>query len=168
MDFFEVVKQRQSVRKYTPQLLEADKLNAILQAANCAPSAGNFQSYELYVVRGGEQREALAAAAHAQDFIAQAPVSLVFCMNPSRCEYSPAETFALEDATIACTFSMMAATALGLASCWIGAFDLDKVAAIVRCKKGVTPIAILPIGYADEQPERTARRKLDDLIHWVS
>jgi FMN reductase [NAD(P)H] len=165
MDFFEVVEKRQSVRKYAAQPIEPEKLNAILQAANRAPSAGNFQSYEIYVVKGTAQQKALTAATFNQDFVAQAPLSLVFCMNPSRCQYSPPETFALEDTTIACTFAMLAATALGLSSCWIGAFDPRSVARVIECPAGVVPVAILPIAYPDEQPERTTRRELSDLVH---
>jgi nitroreductase len=89
MDFFEVVEKRQSVRKYAAQPIEPDKLNTILQAANRAPSAGNFQAYEIYVVNCAAQQKALTAATFNQDFVGQAPLSLVFCMNPSRCQYSP-------------------------------------------------------------------------------
>jgi nitroreductase len=167
MDFFEVVEKRQSVRKYAPRSVEAEKLNTILEAANRAPSAGNFQSYAIYVLCGEERTKALAAATFGQDFIAQAPVSLIFCTDASRCEYQPAETFALEDASIACTFAMMAITAVGLASCWVGAFIPAKIAALVGCKEGHVPMAILPIGYAAEEPERTSRRTLKDLVSLV-
>ena len=166
MRFFEVVEERQSVRKYQARELEPEKLLAILEAVNRAPSAGNFQSYEIFVVTG-ERRQALAGATFEQSFVAQAPVSLVFCINPSRCEYSPAETYALEDASIACTFAMLAATAMGLASCWVGAFAAEAIAPVIGCPAGVTPVAILPIGYGDEEPERTTRRELSDLVHWV-
>lgn len=109
----------------------------------------------------------MAAATLEQAFIEGAPVSLVFCTNPARCEYTPAEIYALEDAAIACTFAMLAATALGLSSCWIGAFDPKKVAEVIQCPRGVVPISILPIAYADENPERTTRRAIPDLAHVV-
>jgi nitroreductase len=165
MNFFEVVAKRQSVRKYTVRGIEPDELKAILEAANRAPSAGNFQSYEIYVVREEARRQQLTAATFGQDFVGQAPVSLVFCMNPSRCQYAPPETYALEDATIACTFAMLAASALGLSTCWVGAFKAEAVAGVLQCPAGVVPIAILPIGYAGEEPERTPRRELDELVH---
>jgi nitroreductase len=167
MDFFEVVEKRQSVRKYATRPIEPEKLNRILEAANRAPSAGNFQSFEIYVVQGEDQIKALTAVTFGQDFVAQAPLSIVFCTNPSRCEYQPAETFALEDATIACTFAMMAVTALGLSSCWVGAFVPAKVAEVVGCKQNVMPMAILSIGYAAEEPERTSRRQLSDLVQFI-
>ncbi len=167
MDFFDVIEKRQSVRKYAAKPVEQHKLDVILAAANRAPSAGNFQSYEIYVIRSKEGRAKLAAATFDQGFIADAAVLLVFCTNPSRCEYDVAETCALEDATIACTFAMLAATALGLSSCWIGALDPRKVAQIVHCPNGVVPISILTIAYPRESPERTTRRSLNDLVHAV-
>lgn len=165
MDFFEIIEKRQSVRKYSAQAVEPAKLNTILEAANRAPSAGNFQAYEIYVVSGEARVQALTAATYDQKFVAEAPVSLVFCTNAARCEYPGAETFALEDATIACTFAMLATTALGLSTCWIGAFRPDAVAQVIGCDKGIVPIAILPIAYPDETPERTTRRELSGLVH---
>ncbi len=167
MDFFDVVEKRQSIRTYAAKSVEQDKLDAILAASNRAPSAGNFQSYEVYVVRSEEGRSKLAATTFEQAFIEGAPISLVFCTNPTRCEYTPAETYALEDATIACTFAMLAATALGLSSCWIGAFEPKKVAEVIQCPRGVVPISILTIAYPGENPERTTRRAITDLVHLV-
>jgi nitroreductase len=60
---------------------------------------------------------------------------------------------------------MLAATAVGLSTCWIGAFDPDAVAAVVGSPKPQVPVAILPIGYAAEAPERTSRRELSDILH---
>jgi nitroreductase len=167
MDFFDVVEKRQSVRRYAARAVEPEKLNRILEAANRAPSAGNFQSFEIYVVQGEERIKALTAVTFGQEFVAQAPVSIVFCTNASRCQYQPPDVFALEDASIACTFAMMAVTALGLASCWVGAFVPANVASVLGCEEGVVPMAILSIGYADEEPERTSRRDLNELLRFL-
>ncbi len=165
MEFFEVVDKRQSIRRYAKKPVEQQKLESVLKAANRAPSAGNYQSYEIYLVQGEENRAKLAATTFDQGFIADATALLIFCANPSRCEYATAETCALEDATIACTFAMLAATAVGLCSCWIGAFDPNKVARVIKCPNGVVPISILTIAYPEESPERTTRRSITELVH---
>lgn len=165
MNFFETVENRQSVRVFCPTPVPDDKLHSILEAVNRAPSAGNFQSYEIYRLGTQEQREALACATYGQDFVAQAPVVLVFCANPSRCSYEPPSLYALEDATIACAFATLAVTAVGLASVWVGAFRPDAVLAILGAPKGLIPVAILPIGFSNEIPERTTRRPLAELVH---
>ena len=167
MDFFELIQKRQSIRKWHDRPIERTKLNCIFEAINRAPSAGNFQSYEVYVVKTAERRKAIAAATWDQGFIADAPVMLVFCSHPSRCDYPGAETYALEDTSIACTFAMLAVTALGLGAVWIGAFDPKAIAEAMKLPHGEIPIAILPIGHADEIPERTARRGIEDFVHEI-
>lgn len=165
MDIFEAMRGRQSVRAYQPRAVEEEKLQAILEAVRCAPSAGNFQSYEVYVARRPEQIHALTDATFDQKFIAQAPVALVFCMNPSRCEYQPADYFALQDTSIAATQALLAIHALGLATCWVGAFVPEKVAAVLGIPEAHKPVAVMGIGYAAETPERTTRRPLSDFVH---
>ena len=165
MEFFHTVHQRQSVRKYQQKPIEPEKLQAILDAANRAPSAGNFQAYEIFVVRGAEKIRMLADATFDQKFVAEAPVALIFCANPSRCQYQPPDYFALQDTSIATTFAMMAVTALGLSACWVGAFIPEKVAGAMQLPQELKPVAILPIGYAGETPERTTRREISDLVH---
>jgi nitroreductase len=62
---------------------------------------------------------------------------------------------------------MLAATAQGLATVWVGAFDDDEVRRILGAPRGIRPVAILPVGYAAEKPEAPERRSLDDLVHWL-
>ena len=169
MEFFELVTERKSVRAFEPRALADEKLRIVLETANQAPSAGNLQAYEIYVVRKAADRTALARAALGQGFVASAPVSLVFCAHPGRAEakYGQRGTglYALQDATIACTYAMLAATALGMATVWVGAFGDDEVRRAIRAPEEVVPVAILPIGYPAEKPDATSRRDLRDLVH---
>jgi nitroreductase len=169
MEFFEVLKARHSIRAFAATPLEEEKLKAILEAANRAPSAGDLQGYEIYKVKRASDRTALARAALGQEFVAQAPLALVFCGNPARSARRYGQRgvrlYAVQDATIACTFAMLAATALGLATVWVGAFDDEAVHRAIAAPEGILPVAILPIGYAAEQPEPTPRRRLSDLVH---
>jgi nitroreductase len=71
----------------------------------------------------------------------------------------------MQDATIACTFSMLKVTDLGLASCWIGAFSPEKLAQALALPESSKPVAVLAIGYAAENPERTSRRNLAEVVH---
>ncbi|MBI5395625.1 MAG: nitroreductase family protein [Verrucomicrobia bacterium] len=169
MDMFEAVKARQSVRAYQAKEIEPDKLQAILAAVNQAPSAGDLQAYEVYLVRDGETKRALAKAALGQDFIAQAPMALVFAANPARAtaRYGSRgeQLYCVQDATVAVAYAQLAATALGLATCWVGAFEDEEVTRIMKLPAGQRPVAILPVGYAAETPRRTPRRALTDIVH---
>ena len=60
---------------------------------------------------------------------------------------------------------MLAATELGLSSCWVGAFSPEKLAQALALPAGATPVAVLAVGYAAETPERTPRRPIDDVTH---
>lgn len=169
MEFNEVIHKRQSVRAYQSQPVELEKLQSILEAVDRAPSAGNMQAYEVYLVTRPEKLGALAEAAHGQTFVEQAPVTLVFCSNPARDEEKygsrGVELYSLQDATIACAFATLAVTDNGLASVWVGSFDEEAVLEVLGHPEGVRPVAILPIGYAAERPRQTARRRIRDLVH---
>lgn len=171
MEFTEVIKNRHSIRTFTDQPVEAEKLEQILETANLAPSAGNLQAYEIYVVTDAKKRDGLSCAALAQEYIAVAPVALVFCTHPELTEgrYTERGTrlYTVQDATIACSFAMLAATDLGLGSVWVGTFDEKVVRMIIGAPERQVPVVILAIGYAGEFPEQHPRRPLDELAHWV-
>ena len=170
MDFFAVVRARHSIRAYAARPVESEKIRRILECANAAPSAGNLQAYAIVVVQDPERRKALARAALDQDHIAEAPVVLVFFQDPRRSAIKygrrGALLYALQDATIACAYAQLAATALGLGSCWVGAFDEQRVREIVRAPRELIPVALLTIGYPAESPWITGRRALHDLVRW--
>ncbi len=172
MDFFTVLRERHSVRSFAERSVEPEKLRAILEAANRAPSAGNLQAYEIYVVTRPATLKALRRAAFDQKFVAQAPVVLVFCAHPARSASSyderGATLYSVQDATIACAYAQLAATALGLGSVWVGAFDEDAVRRALSIGNELVPVALLPIGYAAESPEITSRRALEGLVRHIA
>jgi nitroreductase len=167
MDFFDLVNRRRSIRRYGSRPVEAADLTRILDAANRAPSAGNLQAYAILVVRKLETKRALVRAALDQDFLAQAPVVLAFFALPSlssaKYRERGVDLYAMQDATIACAYAQLAATALGLGTVWVGAFDDASVKRILQVEADWRPAALLPIGYSDEAPGPTARRRLEEL-----
>ncbi|HXF82517.1 MAG TPA: nitroreductase family protein [bacterium] len=166
--FFAVVRTRHSVRAFADRPVAPEMLRRILDTANRAPSAGNRQAYAIYAVMKRSVREALARAAFDQAFVAQAPVVLVFCAHPARSARRYGERgrtlYCIQDATIACAHAQLAATALGLATVWVGAFDEEAVRQALDAPPDLRPVAILPVGYPAEEPEITGRRTLEDLV----
>lgn len=169
MDFFEIVKERRSIRVFTDRPVEAEKIERVLETALAAPSAGNLQAYKIYAVKSAEGRAALAAAALGQDFVRTAPVVLVFCTDAAQAAKKYGERgerlYTLQDAAIACTFAMLAIEALGLATVWVGAFREEAVWMAIGSPAGLSPVAMLPIGYAGEKPEPVFRRSVEKLVH---
>jgi nitroreductase len=168
MDFFAVIDHRQSVRAYQKNAVEPDKIVALLKTARLAPSAGDLQAFRIVVIEDADTKQDLARAAFDQSFIAQAPAVLVFCADPPRSEpkYGArgAALYAIQDATIAAAHAQLAAVALGLGSCWVGAFDERAVAEALAAPRHLRPIAMLPLGYPAESPVRPPRRRLEDLV----
>jgi nitroreductase len=167
-DLFDVIRDRQSVRKFQPTDVPAEQLATVLEAMNRAPSAGNLQAYEVVVVRSKERRDLLAKVAHDQVYVAEAPVVLVFLHDPAKSATSYAargDLYACQDATIAAAYAQLAAHALGLATLWVGSFEDEAVCKIVNARPGLHPCAFILIGHAAETPEKTTRRPLGELVH---
>lgn len=150
----DVFKKRHSVRKFQAKEIKEGDLAEILAAANSAPSAGNLQAREIIVVKDKKIKEQLAEAAQGQNFVAEAPVVLVFCALPSRsaARYGQRgqDLYALQDATIAASFAWLQAVTLGLSACWVGAFEEKEVQKILKLNQNCRPIVILPVGFALE------------------
>lgn len=172
MDLFETINRRRSVRAFEKRTVEEEKISAILEACNAAPSAGGLQAYEIYLIRSEEKLSELAQAALEQDFIAGAAFALVFCAHPRRSAIKygnrGSELYCIQDATIASAYAQLAATALGLGCVWVGAFDDAKVLQSIGAPHALKPIAIIPMGYPAELPQATPRRGVNRLVHTVS
>ncbi len=170
MDFFELVSKRHSIRSFKKDKIPEEYIKKILEAAIAAPSAGNLQSYEIIVISNDDIKKELAKAALDQEFIAEAPINIIFCTNPKRCSWKYGkrgeELYCLQDATIAAAYLQLAATSLGLGSVWVGAFNEVEVSNILNLPKHLHPIIIIPIGYPNEEPSPTSRRPLRDIVHW--
>jgi nitroreductase len=168
MEFFAVIHTRQSIRAFQDKPIDPAVIQQILDVINRAPSAGNLQSYEVYLVTDRAVIQSLARATNGQDFITQAPLALVFCAHPARAALRYRERgtslYCIQDATIASAYAQLAVTALGLASVWVGAFNEEVVRRAINVGHDLRPVAFLPIGYAAEAPERRSRRELTDLV----
>ena len=167
-DIFKVMATRRSTRKFSKNPVEKWKIDKILAAADTAPTAGNFQGFEIFYVSDKETKEKLVKASNNQPYV-NTPLVLVFCMNPSRVKlnFSPKVImkFSIQDATLAAAYSQLAASALGLSSIWIGMFDEEKVKEIIGTD--LRPTSILCIGYPIKKRPAKLRRQLKELIHVV-
>ena len=166
------MQKRRSIRRFLPTAIPAETLTKILEAANRAPSAGNLQAYHVLVVQDAALKQRLAAACANQRSIVEAPVVLVFCTQPDRsaAQFGRAgeELLCVQDATIACAYAQLAATALGLGSLWIGArLESETLQDTLTLGEGLWPIALLPLGHPAEQPLDTPRRTLNEMARAV-
>lgn len=162
----DTIKTRRSVRKFKETPVPEGLMKEVLNAARLAPSADNTQPWRVIVVMDEQLKSRLSAAAQGQKFIAQAPIVLVVCGIPDEAfptigGYMNAHVI---DVAIAMDHLSLAAHALGLGTCWIGMFKEDRVRDMLGIPEDVRVVAMMPIGYPDESPERTPRKNLDELV----
>lgn len=161
MDFITLAKQRCSVRSYTEQKVEPEKLARILEAAHVAPTAANRQPVRLIAVQGKDGLARLGKAAN----LYGAPLAIVVCADHSRAWVRPFDCKQTGDidASILTDHMMLAATELGLGTVWICYFKPDVVRQEFALPEGLEPVNILAVGYAAEpaaSPERHSQTRI--------
>ena len=166
MDFINLANERYSVRKYSNQPVEEDKLEIILNSARKAPSAVNFQPYKIFVVQSADKLDAVKACYH-RTWLQDVPVILVIVglhqMGWKRGIDSKDHTDI--DAAILIDHIMLQATDLGLGTCWVCNYDVDKLRQTLNLKSTEEPIAIVPLGYpANKEVPVKKRKGLDELV----
>lgn len=165
MEVSEAIEGRRSIRRYRRDDVPSEYVDKVLHAGHMAPSAGNLQGREFIVVRNAEARMRLCRAALGQAFIAEAPVCIVACANPSRSSRKygrRAELYVVQDVAASVMNMQLQAYDLGLGTCWVGAFDEREVAKMLGIPEGIRPLALVPVGFPDERPDAPPR--LDERI----
>ncbi|MCX8171620.1 MAG: nitroreductase family protein [Candidatus Bathyarchaeota archaeon] len=170
LDIFDIFKLRRSIRAFTGEEVSDEDIEKILEAARWAPSAGNIQPWEFIVIRKPETKREVAKAALNQTFIEEAPVAIIVCadeVRSSRVYGSRGATlYCIQDTAAAIENMLLAACALGLGACWVGAFYEEEVRRILNIPRGLRPVAIVPIGHPAEKPRPPYKRPLKEIVHY--
>jgi len=151
MDFWETIKNRKSVRSFDPRKeITDEEIRKIIEAGKRAPSAGGIYPVEFIVVREIKTKEKLAKAARRQNFISQVPVVIVVVVDVEKTASKYGERgrklYVIQDGAAATQNMLLAITALGLESCWVGAFEEEEVKEVLGLESHVRPQAIIPVG----------------------
>lgn len=169
MDVFKAIKGRRSVRAFTDESVSEEEIMKIIDAARWAPSAGNIQPWEFIVVQNAKTKRGLVEAALDQTFIEEAPVVFVVCANPTRSSRRYGSRgislYCLQDTAAAIQNIHLAAYALGLATCWVGAFQEEKARRVLNLPDDLRPVAIIPVGHPAEKSALSPRRPLSEVVH---
>jgi len=164
MPVLEVIEKRYSVRAYEDRPVEEDKLERVLEAARLAPSAGNRQEWRFVVVRDPERRQALMRAANNQAFVGQAPVVIAACAVDTERIMSCGQPSYVVDVAIALEHIALQATAEGLGTCWVGAFNEEEAKKVINAPADVRVVQLMPLGYPADQPRPKTRKPLDEIV----
>lgn len=163
----DTIKKRRSIRKFLKEPIPQEIIDALIDAAVWAPSAGNLQARRFYFVFEQETKERLANASWGQTFVAEPPLVVVCCADLRiKRDYGIRGTdlYALQDVAASIQNMMLVAVSAGLGSVWVGAFDEPKVSKLLGLPIYLRPISIIPIGYPDETPSIPQRVKPQEAV----
>jgi nitroreductase len=166
MDVIEAIRTRRSIRAYKPDPVPEEHIMQVLEAARLAPSAGNRQPWLFIVVRDPQVKERLRAA-YAAEWFFQAPVVICACGSTGLAYTGYGRCWWEVDVTIAMDHLILAATELGLGTCWIGAFDCDAAIEALEVPDGFVPVVMTPLGYPAEQPAAKPRKSLEEIVKFM-
>ena len=171
MSFIELAKKRYSSRSYSEKPIEEEKLLQVLEAARIAPSASNNQPWYFIVIREKENLDKISGCYH-REWLYGAVVIIVACADHGKSwkRSFDGKDHADIDVSIAIDHMTLAATDLGLATCWICHFDVQKCKELLNIPDDIEPIALLPLAYPTDQVNvnrhLTQRKKLEEIVRW--
>lgn len=159
--------KRRSVRKFTDQPVEREKLQLLLQAAMAAPTATNAQPWEFVVITETDVLEQLRKALPFAKMIAPAAICV---LGSTRMQKSKAGIkFWVQDCSAATENILLAAVSLGLGAVWIGVHPVNmfirSVENILNLPGGVQPFNLIMLGYPAEEKESRTQYE-ESRVHW--
>ncbi len=168
MDFYEVVKTRRSYRVFTEDVPEEEKVERILNVARIAPTWANGQPCSYIVVKKPENVKAVWEAVGQAPKFAQAPMFIVGIVSEEASgTNSNGQKYYGVDFGICFEHLLLAATAEGLATCWIGWFNEGKIKSILGIPEDYKVMGITPLGYpVKPKGEITERKPLEEIVHY--
>ena len=162
MELFDAIAARHSCRAYADKPATREQLEKIVAAGRLAPTALNVQPWEMVVVTDAERRRALVDLVPNGKFIASPGVACIALFSKDTKYY-------LEDCCGAVTTMLLAATGLGLDTCWVAGDKkvyVDAVGALLGAPTGMKLVALIAVGHADGKVDIAPKRALEEVSHW--
>ena len=165
MDLFKAIENRRSIRKYTQKSVDKEKTLKIFEIARLSPSAMNLQPYGFVIISKSNLIKEISSACN-QEW--EAPIIVAVCALPGQAWVrDDGEEYWKADAAIAMSNIYLAAYNLCLGTCWIVAFNEEKVKKILGVDSKARVVAMTPLGYpAENKGPVTKRKTLDELLHY--
>ncbi|TAK35331.1 MAG: nitroreductase [Chloroflexota bacterium] len=167
MEFEELIRRRYSVRAYKHDAVEEKKVEQVLEAFRLAPAAANRQPFQAIVIHT-EGREEELARIYDREWFTQAPLLICICSLPGQAWVNgeSGKNYSDVDVAIAMDHLVLAATGIGLGTCWIAAFSPTAAREILGLPDDVEPIIFTPLGYPDDQIRPKKRKPLSELVRY--
>ncbi|MCM8817186.1 MAG: nitroreductase family protein [Candidatus Omnitrophica bacterium] len=164
MEFQELISKRYSVRSYKTDPVEKWKIEKIIEAARIAPSAANRQPYKIIVIETEGRKDELKKI-YCADWFVQAPIVIAICgIKSAAWTRKDGKNHVDIDCAIAMDHMILAATDIGLGTCWICAFDPIEAKRILNLPEDIEPVAFTPVGYPADSPKPKKRKDIAELV----
>jgi len=189
MDLFAAIEGRRSCRQFAPEVVDAAKIERILEAATWAPSPLNTQPWKFIVITSQEKKDAILAEAerckawaieqsgwkwlhsYGLDFLKQAPVVIAVVGDPQKSGVDMFQTEGSVGYKLACAAAiqnmLLAAQALDLGSLWFTFFDRGELRKILDIPEDKTPISLVCIGKPAQTPAAVPRKPVEKLTSYI-
>lgn len=167
MDVHEAIKKRYSVRKYQDKEVPDDLIGAVIEAGMNAPSAGNKQNWRFVVIKNPKKKELIAKHSKKQYWMTAAPALIVVCSDEDtnkRFYKERGKFYSVQNCAAAIENMSLAAVALGLGTCWVGAFDDVEVAEAINAAGVAKVQAIMTLGYPTKELHNKSIVNLDRVM----
>ena len=159
MSLVETVLSRRSIRQFEHKDIPKEVLEKILEAGRMAPSAGNKQSWHFIVIKDDELKRELSKGLFKR-FLRDAPITIVGCAHQDRI----AGRWSKISTAIALQNMVIAAWAMGIGSCWIGAFNENKVKKLLDIPEKWNIVALIPFGYPAKIPSPKRKKPIEKIV----
>lgn len=170
MHLDEILQTRRSVRNYKNIPVGKDEWTAIVEAGCLAPSSGNIQNWHVIVIEKKDSIRKIAHMCYNQIWMSQAPILLIVCANEKIAnqfyQTRGERLYSIQNCAAMTQNMILKATELGLATCWVGAFDEERLSVHLGLPKSVRPQAILTVGVANEEVPKPAQKKIQEVAFY--
>ena len=181
METLEAIRTRRSIRKFSDQPVEPEKLQAVLEAVRLAPSWANSQCWHLVVVDNQEVQQKISELSFVESFfatygyksnpaqnaLAQAPIVIIACADPLKSGHLHDQQYYMADMGIATENLMLAAHDQGLGTVFVGVYHEEPLKALLGIPADMKIVGLFPLGYpAGGTKNGSPRKQLNEFVHY--
>jgi nitroreductase len=171
VEFYEVIDNRKSIKEFKNNQLDKNKMSRIFTAAMMSPSWKNKTSYKFLLIDDENAKDQIADCIlnddnEASNAVKAAPAVVIIASDPAASGIVDDREYYLVDSAVAMEHLVLAATAEGYGTCWVGAVDEDRIREILNIPKSHRVVAMTPIGeIAKEEQHKPSKNMKDYIFH---
>lgn len=169
MEVFEAIQKRRSVRAYADAPVTGEQLRRFLEAARLAPSWKDYQCWNAVVLSDRADIQKLGELLRynpGRAVFDAVPYFIVFTADPEKSGVRDDKPYYMTDVGIALENAVLAATEMGLGTCWIGAFTEAPIKEFLGIPENLRIVALTPLGVPAEAPDPRPRKDMAEFAYF--